>query len=224
MEKTGFYMGSIRATFKRKFIAGLFVSIPAIITILVLEWFFRFVDGLLSPALDSMLGRHFPGLGFVATILMIFLLGIISTNVVGRKVLDWLEKGILRIPFFRSIYSPTKQLVDAFSPDSHTSFKKFVIVEYPRQGLYSFGFLTNECVLKTPEGDCKESLSSVYVPTNHLYLGEIIMARKEDIINTGISIEEGVKIILSGGIATPHTILTEATQVRDESLAGAKKN
>lgn len=223
MEKKGFYIGSIRATFKRKFIAGLFVSIPVIITILLLEWFFRFVDGLLSPALDSMLGRHIPGLGFAVTIVMIFLLGIISTNVVGRKVLNWIEKAALHIPLFRTIYSPTKYFVDALSPDSRSAFKKFVIVEYPRQGLFAFGFLTNECVLKATEEGCDKTLSAVYVPTNNLYLGEIILTRKEDIINTNISIEDGVKIILSAGIATPKMISIEANPVREESLNGIKK-
>jgi uncharacterized membrane protein len=208
MGKTGFHIEAIRATFKRKFIAGLFVSIPAIITILVIEWLFRFVDGLLSPAIDTIVGKHIPGLGFVATVVMIFLLGMISTNVVGRKVLDWLEKGILRIPLFRSIYSPTKQLMDAFSSNSRAAFKSFVIVEYPRPGLYAFGFLTNESVLKTSEGGCENVLNAVYVPTNHLYLGDIVLTKKEDIINTNIPIEEGVRIILSGGIATPQTILT----------------
>lgn len=209
MEKTGFYMESIRATFKRKFIAGLFVSIPVIITILVLGWFFRFIDGLLSPAIDEIVGRHIPGLGFVSTIVMIFLLGLISTNVVGRKVLNWIEKGILHIPFFRTIYSPTKHLVDAFSANSRRAFKKFVIVEYPRPGLYAFGFLTSECILKATEGGCDKALNAVFVPTNNLYLGEIILTKKEDIIETDIPIEDGIKIILSAGIATPKTILTE---------------
>lgn len=224
MEKTGFYMGSIRATFRRKFIAGLLVSIPAVVTIAVLVWLFRFIDGLLSPAIEEVVGRHLPGLGFVATIVIIFLLGLISTNVVGRKVIDLLERGILRIPLFRSIYSPTKQLVDAFSPDSRTAFKKFVIVEYPRPGLYSFGFLTNECILRTSEEGCEEALNAVYIPTNHLYLGDIVLTKKEDIISTGIPIEEGVKIILSGGIATPHMIITEADPIKNKSQSGAKRD
>lgn len=206
-------MESITVTFKRKFIAGLFVSIPVIITIIVLRWVFEFVDGLLSPAIDHLLDRHIPGLGFAVTIAMILLLGIISTNVFGRKVINWIEKGILHIPLFKSIYSPTKHLVDAFSTNNRSAFKKFVIVEYPRSGLYAFGFLTNECVLRAPEGGCDRSLSAVYIPTNNLYLGEIILTKKEDIIITSIPIEEGVKIILSAGIATPHTILSEVKSV-----------
>ena len=206
-------MESITVTFKRKFIAGLFVSIPVIITIIVLKLVFDFVDGLLSPAVDGLLGRHIPGFGFAVTIALIFLLGIISTNVFGRKVINWIEKGILHIPLFKSIYSPTKHLVDAFSTDNRSAFKKFVIVEYPRQGLYAFGFLTNECVLKTYDGSCDKALSAVYIPTNNLYLGEIILTKKEDIIITSIPIEDGIKIILSAGIATPHIILSEVTSV-----------
>lgn len=201
-------MESIRVTFKKKFIAGLLVCIPAIITIVILEWLFRFIDGLLSPAIEGIIGRHVPGLGFVATIVMIFLLGLISTNVVGRKVLIWLEGWILRVPILKTIYNPTKQLVDALSPENRGAFKDFVIVEYPRAGLYSFGFLTKEAVLKAG-GDSPESekgLCAVYIPTNHLYLGDIVLVKKEDIIYTGIPIDQGIKIIISGGITTPSTL------------------
>lgn len=204
MEKPGFHIGSIRSTFKRKFIAGLLVSIPAVVTIAVLVGLFRFIDGLLSPVIEEITGRHLPGLGFVATIMIILLLGMISTNVVGRKVLMWLEKWILRMPILRTIYNPTKQLIDAFSPENRAAFKDFVIVEHPRTGVYSFGFLTSQCMLSSEVS--QEGLYTVYIPTNHLYLGDIVLMKKEDVIHTDITIDEGIRLILSAGLTAPSTI------------------
>ena len=198
---------SIRATFKRRFLAGLLISIPAVITFLVIWWFFKFVDGLLEPLYYKILGYHVPGLGFISTIFLIFIIGIISTNVFGRKIIESFEHLILKIPLFKGIYTAVKQLVDAFSPESKvSSFKKFVIVEYPRPGVYAYGFLTKECVMKTEKDDHETSLKAVYIPTNLIYFGDIALFRDEHIFFTDIPIEEGIKIILSGGIATPSKI------------------
>ena len=123
---------SIRATLKRKFLAGLIVSIPAVITVLVIVWFFEFVDGILGPLYNKMLGYNVHGLGFISAVILIFLIGIISTNVFGKKLIEFFEKAVVRIPVFKGIYTAIKQLVDAFSPENNSSFKKFVIVEYPR--------------------------------------------------------------------------------------------
>jgi len=198
---------SIRATFKRKFFAGLLISIPVIITFLVVGWFFTFVDGLLEPVYYKILGYHAPGLGFISAIVLIFIVGIISTNVFGRKIIESFERLILKIPVFKGIYTAVKQLVDAFSPESKVvSFKKFVVVEYPRPGVYSFGFLTKECVIKKEKDGHETCLRAVYIPTNLVYFGDICLFREENVFYTDITIEEGLRIILSGGIATPPKI------------------
>jgi uncharacterized membrane protein len=195
---------SIRATFKRRFIAGLFVSVPAIMTFLVISWFFRFVDGILEPVYYQILGRHMPGLGFLSAIALVFAVGIVSTNVFGKKLIRFVENILLNIPVFKGFYTAIKQLVDAFSPDNKSaSFKKFVIVEYPRAGAFAFGFLTNECTIKAEKSGKETCLRAVYVPTNNLYLGEIVLVREGDVFYTDLPIDEGIKIILSGGIAAP---------------------
>ena len=199
---------SIHITFKRKFLAGLVITIPAVITISVITGLFKFIDGILGPFFDRMLGMHTSGLGFIAAVAIIFLIGIISTNVFGKKVLGFIEKIFLNIPVFKSIYTAIKQLVDAFSPENNTSFKKFVIVEYPRNGAYAFGFLTKECVIESKSW--QKQLKAVYIPTNNLYLGEIVLVDDACIIYTNIAIEDGIKIILSGGIASPSQIVGAA--------------
>lgn len=198
---------SIRATFKRRFFAGLLVLIPIIFTLLIIIWFFKFVDGLLGSFYDNILGYHITGLGFISAMVFIFIVGVIATNVFGKKLIEFFEKILLRIPIFKSIYTAMKQLVDAFSPDSKgSSFKRFVIVEYPRQGVYSFGFITKEYTIKAGKEGNEQSLRAVYIPTNHLYFGEIALFGEKDVFYTDIPIEEGVKIILSGGIAAPERI------------------
>lgn len=203
---------SIHATFKRKFIAGLFISIPAILTILIIVRFFRFVDGLLEPFYFEMFGVHIPGLGFLSAIILIFIIGIVSTNVFGKKIIEFFERMFLKIPVFKGFYTAIRQLVDAFSPDSkNVSFKKFVIIEYPKQGSYAFGFLTKECTIKEERSGKESCLRAVYVPTNNLYLGDIVLVNERDIFYTNIPIEEGIRIILSGGFAAPNRI-GEATE------------
>ncbi len=198
---------SINKTLKRKFVTGLFVSIPAIVTILVIGSFFRFVDGLLEPVYYNILGRHIPGLGFVSAIIIIFIVGIISTNVFGKKIISLSERVFLNIPVFKGFYTAVKHLVDAFSPDNNTvSFKKFVIIEYPRAGAYAFGFLTKECTVKAGNDGKECCLRAIYVPTNNLYLGEVVLVKEGDVFYTDIPIDEGIKIILSGGIAAPNRI------------------
>jgi uncharacterized membrane protein len=198
---------SIRATFRRRFIAGLLISIPAIITFLVIWWLFKFLDGFLEPLYYKILGYHVHGLGFISTVVLIFIVGIISTNVFGRKIIESFEHLILKIPVLKGIYMSVKQLVDAFSPESKvSSFKKFVIVEYPRPHVYAYGFLTKECVMRTLQDQEETNLKAVYIPTNLIYFGDIALFRDEHIFFTDIPIEDGIKIILSGGIATPSKI------------------
>ena len=200
-------MSSISATFKRKFITGLFVLIPAIITILVIRWFFGFVDGLLEPLYFNILGYHTPGLGFISAVIIVFVVGIISTNIFGRRIIEFFERIFMNIPVLKGLYTAVKHLVDAFSPENKSaSFKKFVIIEYPRTGAFAFGFLTKECTVKKNNNGKESCLRAVYVPTNNLYLGEIVLVNEGDVFYTDIPIDEGIKIILSGGIAAPNMI------------------
>jgi uncharacterized membrane protein len=198
---------SIGAAFKRKFLTGLFVSIPAVFTIFIMGKFVGFVDSLLEPFYYDVLGYHTKGLGFISAIIIIFIIGVVSTNVLGKKIITFFERIFLKIPVFKGFYTAVKQLVDAFSPENKSvSFKKFVIIEYPRSGVFAFGFLTKECTIKKERNGKESCLRAVYVPTNNLYLGEIVLVSEGDVFYTNIPIEEGIKVILSGGIAAPNLI------------------
>jgi uncharacterized membrane protein len=199
----------LKAGFKRRFIAGLVVLLPILVTLFLIWWVFSLVDGFLAPIYDRALGYHVPGLGFISTLILIFLVGLVATNVVGQRLLSWGEAFFSKVPVVRSIYPSVKQMVDAFSPQGRSSFKRFVMVEYPRKGIFTFGFLTDqselECDISTLGGEEQkiEPLAAVYIPTNHLYLGEIVFVPRKEVYYSDLSIEDGIRIILSGGIATP---------------------
>lgn len=204
---------SLYNIFKKKFLAGLIIIIPVFITIFVIVTFFKFIDGILSPILKLFIKEEIiPGVGFLLAFIIIFLVGLLSTNIFGRKTVNLIEKIFLNIPVFKNIYTAIKQLLNAFSPENAGSFKKFVIVEYPRKEVYAFGFLTKECIVSAREHSVL--LKTVYVPTNNLYLGEVILINDKDIIYTDISIEDGIKIMLSGGIASPPEIIESKKDIR----------
>src|SRR5574339_996186 len=128
---------------RRSFLTGLVVTVPLFITVVTLVWTFRFIDGVARPVAEFWLGRQVPGLGVLITAAVILLVGVIATNVIGRRILQRAERWLLNVPLFKTVYAPVKQLVAAFSPDSESGFKKVVIVDDPRRGTV-IGFLTRE--------------------------------------------------------------------------------
>ena len=185
---------------RRSFIAGFFVTVPLFISVAAFIWIFNVVDGLTTPFYDRLLGRRIPGLGIVTTAVAIMLVGVFATNVIGRRVLQWTEGWLLRVPVFRTIYAPVKQLIAAFSPDNESGFKRVVMIEDPRRG-YVLGFLTSEFTVDRGRGP--EPLLAVYVPTNHLYLGDIVLCERERATFPDITVEDGIRIFLTGGMALP---------------------
>ena len=197
-------MERAKGAIKRTFLTGLVVVVPILITAFTLYWLFRVLDGILSPIIDQILGRDIPGLGILTEIVIIFLVGVLATNVLGSRILHWFQTLLMRAPVVKNIYPTIKQLVEAFHPSSSSSFKKVVLVEYPKMGTYALGFMTSEVSMKgTPQ---PRRLFSVYLPTNNLYIGNVALFKEEDLIVTDFTVEEGLKIVLSGGTAFPPTI------------------
>jgi uncharacterized membrane protein len=188
---------------RRSFIAGFFVTVPLFITVAALVWLFSIVDGFTTPLYDKLLGRRIPGLGTASTALAIVLVGAFAKNVIGRRVLLRTEGYLLRVPVFRSIYAPVRQLVAAFSPDNESGFKRVVMIEDAKRG-FALGFLTKEFTVDRGSGP--EALVAVYVPTNHLYLGDIVICERDRTSFPDISVEEGIRIFLTGGMALPSRV------------------
>jgi uncharacterized membrane protein len=183
---------------RRSFIAGFFVTVPLVISVAAFIWIFRLIDGFVGPFYEAWIGRNVPGLGILTTALVVLLVGALATNVLGKRLLQTTEGYLLRVPIFRTIYAPVKQLVVAFSPDNEYGFKRVVLVEDPARG-FVMGFLTKE--LTVDRGQGPEALIAVYVPTNHLYLGDVIICGRDRASFPDITVEQGIRIFLTGGMA-----------------------
>ncbi len=187
---------------RRSFIAGFFVIVPLFITVAAFIWLFGVVDGLTTPLYDRLPGRRIPGLGIATTAAGVLAVGALATNVIGRRLLQQADSYLLRVPVFRTIYAPVKQLVLAFSPDNESGFKRVVMLE-SKHG-YALGFLTREFTVDRGRGP--EPLIAVYVPTNHLYLGDIVIIERDRAIFPDISVEDGLRIFRTGGMSLPERL------------------
>lgn len=183
---------------RRSFIAGFFVTVPLVISIAAFVWIFRLIDGFVGPFYAAWFNRTVPGLGILTTALFVLLVGAVATNVIGKRLLQKAEGYLLRVPVFRTIYAPVKQLIVAFSPDNEHGFKRVVLVEEPGGG-FVLGFLTREFTVDRGRGP--EPLVAVYVPTNHLYLGDVLVCARDSASFPDITVEQAIRIFLTGGMA-----------------------
>src|SRR6185295_8653013 len=196
---------------RRSFITGFFVTVPLFISVAAFIWIFNVVDGLTTPLYDRVLGRRIPGLGTLSTAAAIALVGALATNVIGKRLLQRGESYLLRVPVFRTVYAPVKQLLASFSPDNESGFKRVVMIEDSRRG-FALGFLTREFTVDRGQGP--EPFVAVYVPTNHLYLGDIVICERQHATFPAITVEEGIRIFLTGGMALPSRLRGEGKRDR----------
>src|SRR5258705_8095199 len=185
---------------RRSFVAGFFVTVPLFISVAAFIWIFNVVDGLTTPLYDQLIGRRIPGLGVVSTAAVIVLVGALARNVIGRRLLHRGQGWLLKVPVFRTVYAPVKQLIAAFSPDNEMGFKRVVMVDEPGRG-FALGFQTREVTVG--RGRWPEAMLAVYVPTNHLYLGDIVVVEADRATFPDITVEDGIRIFLTGGMALP---------------------
>jgi uncharacterized membrane protein len=189
---------------RNKFVAGLIILIPIVITVKALLWLFTYVDGLAEPLALKMVGRPIPGLGFLITVAIVFLAGLLFSTGPLRRVLEGIERMLDDVPLVGTVYGTTKKVLSGFGdPDSQNAFQRFVFAQLP--GRTTPGFLTGTFTLTRRDGSTF-TLCTVYVPTNHLYVGDVVVLPVEDVIETNLSIEDGVSIILSAGASVPDNV------------------
>uniref|UniRef100_A0A0E0NCT5 COV1-like protein n=3 Tax=Oryza TaxID=4527 RepID=A0A0E0NCT5_ORYRU len=186
------------------------ILFPIAVTFYITWWFFRFVDGFFSP-IYAHLGINIFGLGFVTSISFIFVVGVFMSSWLGASILGLGEWFIKRMPFVRHIYNASKQISAAISPDQNKhAFKEVVIIRHPRIGEYAFGFITSEVLLQ--DYSSEEQMYCVYVPTNHLYIGDIFLVNSSDVIRPNLSVREGIEIVVSGGMSMPQVLSIVETE------------
>ncbi len=194
---------TIFANMRRSFLRGLAIIIPIAITVWVLWFIFQFIDGIASP-LYQQIGLNIPGIGFITAIVLILLLGIASRYLAGKVFFRILERIFLTLPLARSVYSGARELINAFSlGQKGKTFREVCMVEYPRKGVYSIGFKTNELTFEDADGNNK-MLSNIYIPLPpNPTTGILTLIPSDEVISLSISVEQGLKLVLSAGIVTP---------------------
>ena len=192
--------------FRRSLIAGTVVIVPLVISVAAFIWLFQLIDGVMRPVYAQWLGREIPGFGLVTMLLLVVMVGALATNVIGGRLLSRGEEYLLRLPVFRAVYGPVKQLVAAFSPDNQMGFKRVVLVDDPHRGL-ALGFLTKEFGID--KDDMLETYVAVYVPTNHIYFGDIHIYPASKLLFPDMTVQEGVQVFLTGGMAMTEKLRVE---------------
>ena len=195
---------------KRYFITGLLIWVPLVVTLWVLDFLFSTMDQslrLLPPDWrpEALFGYHIPGLGAIITLLVVFLTGLFTANIIGQRLVKFWEWLLSRIPVVKTIYSSVKQVSDTLLSSQGQAFRKALLVQYPREGSWIIAFQTGR-----PGGDVTNYLKgeyvSVYVPTTpNPTSGFFLMVPKNDVIELDMSVDEALKYIISMGVAAPLT-------------------
>jgi uncharacterized membrane protein len=205
----------VRARLRTYLITGLLVILPVAVTYLVLRWLFTTLDAMLQPLFRALVGRNLPTLGFVAGLALILLTGVVASNVLGRRLIAWLEQVILRIPLARTVYSSIKPLSERMLEDRRGAFQRVVIVEWPRVGLFALGFVTGG-----ESSPAAPGLLHIFLPgTPNPASGFVVLVREGQTRPAGITVEEALRFIIAGGIArTPEGVRAALASERERTL------
>ena len=194
---------SIVRWLKRRFLTGLLVLMPTVLTVYVLYRIFVWVDGILAPIIVRYPFLDIPGLGFLGVIVVILLAGIVGGGFLGGTLFRWFEGGFEKIPMVRSIYVAIKQVSEVFLNQERSVFKEVVLVQYPRPGVYVIGFVTAVRRFKGADG-LEHDFVMIFLPTTpNPTSGFFIMIRREEAIPSDLSVEDAMKMVISGGAVAP---------------------
>ncbi len=185
-------------------VTGLLVTLPLIVTFYVIQFLFNLVEGMLATPIQLLLDRSIPGLGFALTLLLVLVAGMLATNILGKRILDLVDAMITRIPLVKSVYITVKQVLDAITIQNRNAFQRVALVQYPRQGVWALGFLTGQGAAEVEQYTGKQ-LVTVFIPTTpNPTSGMMVMVPREEVILLEMSVEDGLKLIISGGVIAPN--------------------
>ena len=207
---------------KRYFVTGLLVVLPVLITVYLFISLFLFFDNILGRYISrftvAALGYKIPGLGLLLFVAIIFIVGFFATNFIGRKFLRYIEKVWFKFPFVRKIYPAAKQITEfLFSQKIHGKLQKVVLVEYPRKGMYSLGFVTNQAAADIQKKTGQDLLNVLIPSVPNPITGMMVVVPKDEVIVLDISIENAIKIIVSGGVLNPTDLPKEPPAISSKN-------
>ncbi|HEX9751288.1 MAG TPA: DUF502 domain-containing protein [candidate division Zixibacteria bacterium] len=202
---------------RRAFFSGVLITVPVIVTGYVLYFLFRQIDGILSPLIHRVWGHTIPGLGLAATIILILLVGVIGRNVFGSRLVSLGERLIIRTPIARTIYGAARQFVEAVTSPEKRRFNRVVLIQYPRHGMFSLGFVSGRTDYSA-QGAPGRELVSVFVPSTPTPVtGFVVMLPPEELIYLSLTPEQAIKYLVSGGLAVPVRMSGSISEIPQES-------
>lgn len=184
--------------FRNIMLTGLLALLPVYLTVIVLVWVLQTTDNFFLPIFERFFQFKMPGLGVLATVVIVFLAGAVLSNVYGAFVLGWVDSLLERLPIFKGLYRNIKRIIESLNPNNPSGFKEFVFVENPSGDGYTAGFLTGQFTLARPDGT-PQDLAAVFIPSNHLYLGAIHIVDRRRIIRLAQTLQDGASFALSAG-------------------------
>jgi uncharacterized membrane protein len=193
---------------KNYFIAGLLIVAPIVLTIYVLIWSFNALDGILGPYITNLIGRKIPGIGLILGLLITFTAGFLTSGWLAKRIMKWGDSQVSKLPLIRPLYGTLKQLTGALLSGSDKNFfKRVVLLEYPRKGIWSIGFVTSDDtggLGKEASDRCHKKLVSVFVvsapnPTT----GWLALVPEDELVTLDVSVEQALKLVVSGGYIRP---------------------
>lgn len=193
---------------RKYLIAGSLIVLPVLITIFLFMWAFNLLDGVFGNYIDNFLishyGHTFPGSGIVFAIIVIFCVGFLASHLISKSILSFFENFFFKFPVVKQVYPSVKQIITFIFSEKKLAFRKVVLIEYPRKGIYSLGFLTNESAKLFRDKTRKQNLVNVLIPTTPGPLtGYLVMVPQDEVINVDITVEEALKMLISGGVVNP---------------------
>ncbi len=201
-------MKRLRTNLKNYFLTGLLVILPISITVYVIWVLIRGMDAILKyiPAKylpETYLQIHIPGLGLILVVILVFVVGILTRNFIGRKIVHLGENIVDRIPLVRVLYTGVKQLLEPLFLQKTNAFKRVALIEYPRRGVHVIGFVTGESKGEVQNKTSKDMMN-VFVPTTpNPTSGFYILIPEDEVVYLNMSVEDAFKLIISGGIVSP---------------------
>lgn len=192
----------------RQFLAGLFVIVPIGITVLILVWIFNAIDSILQPVIQLIVGHPVPGIGFGVTVVLIYLVGVMASNIGGSRLIHYGESLLSKVPIIGQLYKSIEQIMESFSSSGKSGLMQVVLVEWPRKGMWTIGFITSESPVQPGETHL-----NIFIPTSpNPTSGFLQIASEDAVIRTDIPVDDALKMIISAGKVSPQEISHKLSQ------------
>jgi len=198
---------------RRRFVVGFLVALPLVVTLFFARFLFQLFDHWFRPFSHQLFGREVPGFGLLLVLIAMLLLGVIATNVIGGRLLAAVERLMARVPLLSPIYKGARQVTEAIQIGEGAQFRKVVLIEFPGPGLTSIGFVTSE--IGVPTRLCPEPAYLIFVPTTpNPTTGFLVTVPKRSVTVLDIPVEDGIKMVMSGGLVVPHSLIEQPAASR----------